>query len=178
MKNPELETELLREFAEFVEAAPSTPSQATEQAILQRVAAELRPPRWKIFTRLGLLQTVCGLLTLTLCPQFGLGFGTHQVLLHSSHAALPPAAFYLVCGVFFVSLGAFFSGLLLRRSELRALGGLPWGFFLGYGSVAYGVLLALGNEAFLVASLTWIAGTVLGNALGFAATTRLRQRLA
>lgn len=178
MKNPDFEPGLLREFAEFVEAAPSAPSQATEQAVLQRVAAELRPPRWKIFSRMGLLQTVCGLLTLTLCPQFGLGFGTHQVLLHSSHAALPPAVFYLVCGLFFVSFGALLSGLLLRRAELRALGGLPWGFFLGYGSVAYGLLLALGGEAFMVASLTWIAGTVLGNALGFAATTRLRQRLA
>lgn len=178
MKDPDLETGLLREFAEFVEATPRAPSQATEQAVLQRVATELRPPRWKIYTRLGLLQTVCGLLTLTLCPQFGLGFGTHQVLLHSSHAALPPAIFYLVCGLFFVSLGALLSGLLLRRAERRALGGLPWGFFLGYGSVAYGGLLALGGEAFMVASLSWIAGTVLGNALGFAATTRLRQRLA
>jgi hypothetical protein len=178
LKNPDFEPNLLREFAEFVEAAPRAPSQATEQAVLQRVEAELRPPRWKIYTRLGLLQTVCGLLTLTLCPQFGLGFGTHQFLLHSSHAALPPAVFYLVCGLFFVSLGALLSGLRLRRAELRALGGMPWGFFFGYGSLAYGVLLTLGEAAFMAASLSWVAGAVLGNALGFAVTTRLRQHLA
>lgn len=83
-----------------------------------------------------------------------------------------------MCGLFFVSLGALLSGLRLRRAELRVLGGMPWGFFLGYGSLAYGGLLALGEEAFMLASLTWIAGTVLGNALGFAASTRLRQRLA
>lgn len=178
MRNSSQERELLREFAEFVEAVPTAPGSSLDADILQRVAADLRPPRWTIFTRLGLAQTAGGLLTLSVCPQFGLGAGTHQALLHDLHSALPPAAFYFACGLFFVSLGAIFGGLLLKRAELRVLGRTPWSFYLGFGALAYTLLMILGSEAFMAASLAWIAGAVVGNGLGFAVTAWLRQRSA
>lgn len=176
MRNSGHERELLREFAEFVEAVPAAPGSSLDAEILQRVAADLRPPRWIIFTRLGLAQAAGGLLTLSVCPQFGLGAGTHQALLHDLHSALPPAAFYFVCGLFFVGLGTIFGGLLLKRAELRVLGRTPWSFFLGFGALAYTLLMILGSEAFMAASLAWIAGAVVGNFLGFAVMAWLRQR--
>ena len=176
MRDIDRERELLQEFSEFVEAVPTAPGPVVDAAILGRVAAALSPPRWKILLRLAMAQTVGGLLTLSVCPQFGLGFGTHQNALHDLHAALPSVFFYLACGLFFISLGVVCSGLLLRRAELRSLDHLPWRFFLGYGALAYLVLLALGSEAFVLASLAWIVGAVAGNALGFAVTVRLRLR--
>jgi hypothetical protein len=176
MRDIDRERELLQEFSEFVEAAPTAPGPAVDAAVLNRVAAALSPPRWKILLRLAMAQTAGGVLTVSVCPQFGLGFDTHQVILHGLHAALSPGFFYLACGLFFISLGAIFSGLLLRRTELRSLDRPPWCFFLGYGTLAYVVLLALGSEAFVLASLAWIVGAVAGNALGFAVTVRLRLR--
>lgn len=176
MRDIDRERELLQEFSEFVEAVPTAPGPAVDAAILGRVAAEFSPPRWKVLLRLSMAQTAGGLLTLSVCPQFGLGFGTHQVVVHGVHAALPPVFFYLACGLFFISLGVICSGLLLRRAELRSLDRPPWRFFLGYGVLAYLVLLALGSEVFVLASLAWIVGAVAGNALGFALTVRLRLR--
>jgi hypothetical protein len=176
MKNSDREQMLLQEFAEFVEAAPAVPDPAVDARVLQAVAAELAPPRWRILARLAAAQTAGGVLTLGVCPQFGFGFGTHQAFIHGLHAALPPVLFYLACGLFFVSLGAVFSALLLRRSDFRALGRTPWRFFVGYGILGYATLLTLGSDAFVMASLAWIAGAVAGNVLGFAAAARLRLR--
>jgi hypothetical protein len=174
MKDLDREHQLLQEFSEFVEAVPTAPGPAIDAALRRYVAAELSPPRRSVLARLAAAQTVGGLLTLSVCPQFGVGLGTHQGFLHGLHAVLPPVLFYLVCGLLFVSLGVLGSGLLLRRAELRTLGRVPWSFFLGYGTLAYALLLALGSEAFVIASLAWIAGAVAGNALGFALTVRLR----
>lgn len=176
MKDLEREHQLLQEFSEFVEAVPMAPNPAIDAAIRRRVASDLSPPRHRILARLAAAQTVGGLLTLSVCPQFGVGLGTHQGFLHGLHAVLPPVFFYLMCGLFFISLGVLGSGLLLRRAELRTLGRVPWSFFLGYGTLAYVLLLALGSEAFVIASLAWIVGAVAGNALAFALTVRLRLR--
>lgn len=176
MKDSSHERELLREFAEFVEAAPTAPGPTIDAVVLQRVAVDLRPPRWTVFTRLTVAQAAGGLLTLSVCPQFGLGAGTHQAFLHDLHVVLPPPVFFFACGLFFVGLGAIFGALLLRRAELRILGRAPWPFFLGFAALAYAILMTLGSEVFITASLAWIAGAVLGNFLGFAAMSRMRQR--
>lgn len=171
------ERQLRREFAAFVEAPPERPGPAVDAAVLRRVASDLRPSPWKIRARLGWAQAAGGLLTLAVCPQFGVGFGGHLALLHDLHGLLPPVLFHLLCGLLFVSLGAVFGGLLLRPAELRVLGRTPWGFFAGYAVLAYAVLVAGGGEVFAAASLAWPFGALLGNGLGFAAVTRLRQRL-
>lgn len=178
MSDAEFERQALREFTAFVEAPPVSPGPAVDAAVLRRVAADLRSPLYKIYLRLSLSQTAGGLLTLSVCPQFGLGIGGHHALFHGLHAALPPVLFYLVCGLIFISLGVVFAALLLRRAELRTLGRVPWGFFLGYSVVTYGVLVSLGGEAFAAASLAWPLGALVGNALGFTLVTRLRLRSA
>jgi hypothetical protein len=176
MKDLDREQQLLQEFSKFVEAVPMAPGPAVDTAVRRRVAAELHPPRRRVLARLAAAQSVGGLLTLSVCPQFGVGFGTHQLFLHGLHELLPPVLFYLACGLIFISLGVLASGLLLRRAELRTLGRLPWSFCLGYGTLAYLLLLALGGEAFVLASLAWIAGAVAGNAGGLALAARLRLR--
>jgi hypothetical protein len=178
MSDPGFERRMLREFTAFVEAEPTPPDPAADAAVLRRVAADLRPSRWTIYTRMSLAQTAGGLLTLSVCPQFGLGLGGHHALLHGLHAALAPVLFYLTCGLIFISLGAVCGALLLRRAELRTLGPAPWGFFLGYSVLTYGVLVSLGGEAFTAASLAWPLGALAGNALGFTLVTRLRLRSA
>lgn len=44
-----------------------------------------------------------------------------------------------------------------------------------YSLLTYFGLLVLGSEAFVIISLVWVIGALLGNVLTFAAVTRLRQ---
>lgn len=164
-----------RQFAEFVDADPTAPAKGTDEVILRLVAKDLRPPLGKIFAKLTLVEVAAGLVTLTFCPQFGIGFGAHNEFLHRLHAATPSAVFYLLCGVLFVALGAAMGGLVLTRHEVRAISQSRNRYFALYSLLAYVILVVLGPEIFVVSSLTWVIGAMLGNVLGYGAVIQLRQ---
>lgn len=175
MRNIDPEQELRREFAEFVDVEPATPATGVDNTVLNMVARDLRPTPWKIFVKLTLVEVAAGLATLTVCPQFGLGFVRHNALLHDLHVATSPGVFYLLCGVLFVTLGAVLAGFVLTRHEIRAISHASNRYFALYSILAYLVLVVLSPELFVAASLTWIVGALLGNILGYAAAVRIRQ---
>lgn len=163
-----------QEFAEFVAAEPLAPVAALDEMIIKQVARDLRPVWWKIWGKLTLVEVTAGLLTLTLCPQFGLGFGQHNEFLHTLHAATTPPVFYLLCGLIFVSFGAALGGLVLSSAAIRILGRQKYLYFSLYTLLAYLALVALGSEAFILSSLVWMVGGLLGNLVTFSAVVRLR----
>lgn len=175
MNRTESEQESLRQFAEFVEAAPVAPSTQMDVAVLRTVAKDLRPAPSRIYAKLTLTGVATGLVTLAFCPQFGLGFGSHNEFLHTLHAATPPAVFYLLCGVLFVALGALLGGFVLTRQEIRAVSHTRNRYFAAYSVLAYATLATLGSEVFVAASLVWIVGALLSNILCFGAVVRLRH---
>lgn len=174
MKKADLEKEMRNEFIEFIEADHFAPSEESKNAVMDMVLHDLNPAPLKVYSKFALIQTSSGLLTLAVCPQFGVGTGQHDEFLHSIHAAMPPVVFYLLCGVFFVLLGAVVSGLILNRSELKTIGNMKFACFAIFGVLAYLALVALGTEEFVANSLVWIAGAFFGNIFGFELATRLQ----
>ncbi|PKN17652.1 MAG: hypothetical protein CVU71_14545 [Deltaproteobacteria bacterium HGW-Deltaproteobacteria-6] len=169
------EQAMLKEFAEFIDAKPTAPGGPADEAILRMVGKDLRPALWKVYTKFTIIEVAAGLLTLTICPQFGLGFSRHNEFLHALHLATPPVVFYLLCGLFFVIFGAALGGLVLTRDEIRSFFNNDNLYFAVYSILAYLTLVALGFEVFVLSSLTWMLGAILGNLLGFRAVIRLRQ---
>lgn len=177
MTEYENEQQLEQEFAEFVAAEPLAPAAALDEMIIKRVAHNLRPVWWEIWGKLTLVEVAAGLLTLTLCPQFGLGFGQHNEFLHALHSATTPPVFYLLCGLIFVSFGAALGGLVLPPAAIRTFGRQKYLYFILYTLLAYLALVTLGSEAFVLGSLLWMAGALLGNLVAFSAVVRLRLRV-
>ena len=177
MKNTDTEKQMQNEFVEFIESNQVAPSQVSDKAVMHMVSHDLHPGPLKVYGKFALIQTFSSLLTLTVCPQFGVGFGRHNEFLHSLHETTPPVVFYLLCGVFFVLLGAVVSGLILNSPELKALGNIKFAWFAIFGVLAYLVLVALGSEGFVASSLAWIVGAFLGGLFGFELTTRLQSQI-
>ena len=177
MEETKFEQTMLKEFAEFADAKPVAPGESADEAILQMVGKDLRPALWKVYTKFTIVEVAAGLLTLTICPQFGLGFRRHNEFLHALHLATPPVVFYLLCGLFFVILGATLAGLVLNRDEIRSCHSNDHWYFAGYSILTYLTLVALGVEIFVLSSLTWMLGAMLGNLLGYGAVIRLRQAM-
>lgn len=178
MKKINNEQQMMHEFAEFIEADPVTPGEKMDKAILRLVEKDLRPARWKVYSKFTLVEVGAGLATLTVCPQFGLGFGQHNQFLHTLHASTPPVIYYLLCGLFFVIFGAGLSGLVLNREEVRTVGNNKYLYFVVYSFLAYFCLVTLGSQAFVASMLAWVLGALLGNILAFEAVVRLRHATA
>lgn len=177
MKTIYEEREFLNEFAEFLNAKPILPQKATDEAIYRLVKKDLRPALRKVFAKLGLMELSVGLVTLGICPQFGIGAKTHNEFLHSMHSTAGTFVFYLSCGMFFVLFGAVLSGLILNREEIKAIGKIKYAYFLAYSICAFSIFVAFGAGFFPVVSLAWILGATLGNFIGFETVTRLRQTM-
>lgn len=177
MKEIKFEQALWKEFAEFINAKPAAPGEQADEAILRMVRKDLQAALWKVYTKLTLVEVAAGLLTLTICPQFGLGFSRHNEFFHALHLATSPVVFYLLCGLFFVILGAALGGLVLNRDEIRSFCNNDNWYFAGYSILAYLSLVALGVEVFVFSSLTWMLGAMMGNLFGFRAVIRLRQAM-
>jgi hypothetical protein len=165
----------LREFAEFVDAGRVVPSAGMDDAVLGTVAKDLRPAPWRVFSKLTLIGVATGSTTLAVCPQFGLGSGSHNAFLHEIHAATSPALFYLLCGMLFVTLGAILSGCWLTRNEINAVGKVVNRYFAAYCILAYVTLVTLGPEIFAASSLTWIVGALVSNVVCYGSVVRLRH---
>jgi hypothetical protein len=171
------EKEDVQEFAAFIAAEPVAPRRATDEAVLRLVEKSIRPTLLPVLGKLTFVQAAAGLGTLALCPQFEIGFGAHNEILHALHAWTGPLLLYLFCGIFFVLLGAALGGILLRQDEMKTLGNSKYLYFVAYSVAALVIFLALGAEVLLVGSLLWIGGAVLGNMVGLAMGARLRTAL-
>ena len=178
MKKTNNEQQLIREFAEFIEVTPVAPGEQMDEVVFRLVEKDLRPAGWKVYSKFTLVEVTAGLATLTVCPQFGLGFGQHNQFLHTLHSSTSPAIFYLLCGLFFVTFGAGLSGLALTREEIRTVGNNKYLYFVVYSFLAYFCLVALGSQAFVLSSLIWVLGAFLGNILAFEVGVRLRHATA
>jgi hypothetical protein len=169
------EQKIMHEFVEFVEAAPIAPGQRTDLAVLRMVEKDFRPDPWMVYAKFTLIEVASGLLTLTVCHQFGLGFSQPHPVMDTLHAATPPAIFYLLCGLLFVILGSTMNALVLSRHEIRTFGKNKNRYFAAYSALAYLSFVIVGTEFFVVGSLTWVLGAMLGNVGGFEVVTRLRK---
>ncbi len=164
----------LKGFCDFVESEPLTPSTKTELGIMQKVAADLCPLQWLVFGKLFVVEAVAGVATLFVCPQFGLGFGGHNELLHALHETASPFMFYLICGLIFVVVGAAIGGVFLSRDEIRTIKKSKYAYYPVYAFTVYFIFAQFGGEVLIISLMPWVIGSVLGNAFGFGLASRIR----
>lgn len=151
-----------KDFKEFVEADSTNPPRELKENIFSLVHRDLNPNPWFIFSKLSLIHLTVGLLTLSLCPQFGIrffgeGLGVMRFFLHfGAYGCIA------LCGAFFVGTSLFVSGLVLRIEELRVLRGHRWLQISGLTFLSLGALIMLDAEILFAFGLTWIVGSIFG----------------
>ena len=161
------ENKTLKEFCDFVESTPIAPSSKTERRVIQNIEAELHPTKRLVFGKFFSIEAVTGVATLFICPQFELGFGSHNKLIHTLHETLNPFSFYLVCGFIFVVLGAVLGGIFLNRDEIRLIKKSINIYYLLYALTACYIFTLFGAVVILSSLFAWIFGAFIGNTLGF-----------
>ncbi|MFC3024923.1 hypothetical protein ACFODT_13980 [Vibrio zhugei] len=166
------ERNTLRDFVAFLKTKPISPNPRLDDAILQIVEKDLCPSVWQIYAKMLVVCMSAGLMSLTLCPQFGIGQETF--LFHSLHAIGSGIVFHLFCGLFFVTIGASVSAVVLKKNEIRSLSKLKSAFFLGYSVVCFMLFTIFGKDVFVISSLFWIIGAFLGNIIGFESVAKWR----
>ncbi|MDY0222038.1 MAG: hypothetical protein RBR67_12945 [Desulfobacterium sp.] len=165
----------MEDFIKFVEADPVSPKVSTNSSIHKMVEKSLNLSIWMVFAKFFVIEAAAGLATLLVCPQFNIGFGSHNELFHSLHSTLYPFLFFVVCGIFFVLLGAVIAGLVLSLDEIQVIKKTRYVYYAAYSLTAYIIFVSLGAEIFLMSSIAWVLGAMAGNFAGFETITRIRM---
>lgn len=164
------------EFQEFMNS-DALPSPAIGQRVLSTIETAMRPSPFLVFSKLCLGVLCAGLITLLLCPQFGIGFMRHSGLLEL-FMYLGHYGCKVMCGAFFVGMSVFVSTFVLLPEDLRVLRKHCFLQVAAVAALALSAFVALGGEIFFVAALAWFSGGLIGGLASLEFGFRLRFALA
>lgn len=97
-------------------------SKATDDLILSRVAQDLKPSLRTVHLKVGLAAILGGLLSLTVCGQFGIGWTSFaEAFSEKVHTTMDPIACALLCGGLFAIFPATLLRLLCAPMQFRTI---------------------------------------------------------
>ncbi len=164
MNDKRNENELMNEFKEFVKSDAPVPRELSEK-ILNFVRNDLTPTSMFVFTKILVIHSFVGTLSLAVCDQFGInpfntGFSLTHYFMKAGHSFC-----MTLCGFLFLGLTTVASRFLLDRNEFLVLKQNTFlqVFFLSLLSL--GFFLLLGAKIIFSAAAFWLFGALLGGVL-------------
>ena len=173
-KNEKLSWEA--DFVEFVSTELVDVPQSVERETLSAIARELRPSSLSVFGKVLAIHVVVGLITLSYCPQFGVGL-TSGMGLMPFLMKFGESVCMLGCGALFLSFSLLAASLLLRTEEVRILKQNIVLQILSLSVLSIGTLLVAGAEVAAILALVWTGGALVGGVLSLEAGWTLRKYL-
>lgn len=161
-------SETNREYREFMnsESGASEKSAKVPEALTRAIFAEVRrdlePGVARIFGKMTLIHFLSAVVTLSLCPQFGVrlvgeGMGVMQYFM-----ALGEYGCIAACGAFFVGTSLLLAGILLRREEVRALRDHRFLQVSALVFLSLGAFVMIDADVVFSLALAWVAGSLVG----------------
>lgn len=161
MKFTQLPPDLESEYKEFLNSSPVEVPKDISNKIIKKIHEELNPSKQFVFLKLATIVLIVGVLNLTLCPQFGIGFIRHTGLMHY-FMSFGEYGCRIACGVFFLGSGMLTASLLLKPEDIRVIRNSRLLFISAISMLSLIAFVALGGEVYFEASLFWFAGTIAG----------------
>jgi hypothetical protein len=169
--------EAVREYADFLSNTGNRPPQHVTDKLMSIVHSELFPSPWRVLLRLSSIVFLVGLINLTLCPQFGIGFvresGLFEMFMSFGHQACK-----IFCGAFFLGTGLFLSAFILSPQDLRIIRQHRFLQVSVVSSLALIFFVAAGGTVYFAIASYWLVGAMIGGVLCLEAGYMLRLRIA
>jgi len=152
---------LAEEFAEFMKCESYVVPPEVGEKILRRVTADLNPSAWTVFSKVGVVQAIVGLVSLLFCPQFGFSLtGSHGIMHFFMQFGM--SVCMAACGTLFVGTSLLISALVLRADEVRVLRRNRILQVAALSLLTAGAFFCLGAEVLELVTLAWLGGAILG----------------
>jgi hypothetical protein len=157
-KNPGWATE----FAEFLDSPEASPPAQISETLLARIYRSLNPPQWMVLAKLGAVHTSVGLLSLGICPQFGMG-NTHHSGFMSFFMNFGDVACQIACGALFLGLSLLVASFFLRPEEVKVIRKNRLTQIALLMGLSLGAFVCAGSEVFSTLTLAWVFGALVAS---------------
>jgi hypothetical protein len=130
--------------------------------ILSTIKDKIRPDVKLVFLKLFLVHLVVALMTLSVCPQFGISLLKTNIDFSHYFLLFGERGCELICGFIFTSTSIAVSFLFLTRDEVRFLKFNKIYLASIFILVSIGLLLMFNSQLFVELSILWLFGTFAG----------------
>lgn len=169
--------EWANEFKDFMETSEISVPRQVQDKIISRVHSDLNPSSLKVFRKIALIHVVVGVVSLLMCPQFGVSplgnMGLMALLMRFSDTVC-----MIGCGAIFVGGTALVSSFALRPEEIRILRKTEALQFAVLGILSIGTFLCVGASVAFGLGLAWLAGSLVGGLLSLEIGWAIRKKVA
>lgn len=165
------------DFLEFKNTKDASPPEDLSNKILNFVKADLDPSHKTVFSKLLVIQSFIGILTLTFCPQFSLSLTNSYDLFHYFHHKFGESICMAICGSIFMGSGALFAAYILKSNEIKKIRESKLLYYTSISIIALSCFLLLGTEVYLNLALYWLVGATIGGLSIFELSRLLRRNI-
>lgn len=166
----------LVEYESFLQADATVVPKEVTDSVLSAMDPLLHPPVWQVFAKLLGIHLTVGLLSLSVCHQFGMNpFGTEMSLDRWFMAMWGHNTCMIVCGVLFTSLSFLCAGYFLSIEEVRVLRRTGFMQALVLGAISLGIFAFNGAELALTFAGLWMFGALLGGSIASEVVWKMRR---
>ncbi|OGQ22977.1 MAG: hypothetical protein A3I05_06050 [Deltaproteobacteria bacterium RIFCSPLOWO2_02_FULL_44_10] len=163
-----------REFKEFLEIDVSRFN--PPKAFFTKLERRLFPHPWMVFSKVAFVHVIFGLLSLSVCNQFGLNpFDTNFSLSDWFMKIGGHGLCMSLCGILFMASTYLFSNLFLTLEELESIQRHKWLQTGVFGLVSLAAFYFFGAQLVGAFTLLWLLGALIGGVLSLELSYRLRQ---
>jgi hypothetical protein len=170
----------INEFSTFMNSEERLPSNEVSNTIIKKVHKDINPTSLKVFSKIGIVQAVIGLITLTFCPQFGFSLtGNHGITHFMMRFGETVCIFG--CGIIFIGSSLLVSAFVLSRDEMRVLRShkiLQIGIL---SLLTLGAFYCFGAQIFEAVTIAWMIGSLAGGIasleLGWSARNWMKEKV-
>ena len=134
----------------------------TSEKILNEIHGRLHPKLSHVILKLFSIHLMTAVITLSVCPQFGMKFFKIPVNLMTSFMVFGMPACYFLCGLFFTTTSITMAAIILKRDEIRSL---KYNKILATSALilsSVGFFFIMSPNFFLEFSMLWLIGAITG----------------
>lgn len=159
MKNlPPSDSSVQSEFESFSKGEFENPPSGLSQSILGKVKSDLEFKPARFGAKLLTAHIVAGVLSLFVCQQFGIQWGSHDTLFFVFHSHLGHVGCMVACGALFMSAGSVAFTPFLSEGEARWLRKNALALYSGLALATLLILTWIGSGADVASSIAWLVG--------------------
>ena len=163
-----------KDYQEFLTSEPVEPSQQLSQSVRDHIRQELDPSHLRVFTKLLLVQSFIGTLTLAFCPQFNLSLTNYYHLFDFFHSQFGRQICMALCGGIFLGSGALFASQILSLAEIRKIRQSRLLYYMTLSMFFLSAFMGLGVNIYLEVLAYWLLGAMIFGVINFELSARIR----
>ena len=164
----------VEEFKAFLDAKPEPVPQHLTRNIKEKIHQKLNPPLNKVFFRLALIHGIVSILTISICPHFGIEIIQGMGGLSAVFLKLGMSFCMIGCGLVFMGTGILVAVFLMPPEYVMALKRQKLFHLVILTFLSCGILIALGDFLPFVWIILWLLGGIAGSFSSFTLGYRLR----